>query len=75
MRVPEGRQPLRMVASRGPVATFGWARSPPRASRMVRASLMTPAGVIQFTPSHCQRPQTVRADPRVMRAVASPAMA
>nr|DAV34764.1 MAG TPA: hypothetical protein [Caudoviricetes sp.] len=64
-----------MVASRGPVATFSSVRSRPHASMMVRASLTIPAGVIQFTPSHCQRPQTVRVAPRVMRPVASPAMA
>nr|DAV97199.1 MAG TPA: hypothetical protein [Caudoviricetes sp.] len=35
-----------MTASRGPVATFSWVRSRPHASRMVRASLITPAGVM-----------------------------
>nr|DAN72859.1 MAG TPA: hypothetical protein [Caudoviricetes sp.] len=64
-----------MIASRGPVATFRAVRSRPHASMMVRASLTTPAGVIQFTPSHCQRPQMVRAAPRVMRQTDRPAMA
>nr|DAK46764.1 MAG TPA: hypothetical protein [Caudoviricetes sp.] len=64
-----------MTASRRPVATFRAVRSRPHASMMVRASEMTPAGVIQFTPIHCQRPQRVRAEPRAMRPVARPAMA
>nr|DAM75881.1 MAG TPA: hypothetical protein [Caudoviricetes sp.] len=64
-----------MIAPWWSVATFSWVRSRPHASMMVRASLTTPAGVIQFTPSHCQRPQMVRAEPRVMRPAARPAMA
>nr|DAR47047.1 MAG TPA: hypothetical protein [Caudoviricetes sp.] len=64
-----------MIAPRGPVATFSWVRSRPHASMMVRASLIIPAGVIQFTPSHCQRAQTARAAPRVARLAESPAMA
>nr|DAU00743.1 MAG TPA: hypothetical protein [Caudoviricetes sp.] len=64
-----------MTASRGPVAIFSLVRSRPHASMMARASEMTPAGVTQFTPSHCQRPQIVRAEPRVMRQVVRPAMA
>nr|DAV32937.1 MAG TPA: hypothetical protein [Caudoviricetes sp.] len=62
-----------MVASWRPVATFSWVQSRPHASRMVRASLITPAGVIQFTPSHCQRPQMARVEPRTVRPAARPA--
>nr|DAW38082.1 MAG TPA: hypothetical protein [Caudoviricetes sp.] len=39
-----------MTASRGPVATFSWVLSRPHASMMVRASEMTPAGVISVHP-------------------------
>nr|DAL01176.1 MAG TPA: hypothetical protein [Caudoviricetes sp.] len=39
-----------MTASRGPVATFSLVRSRPHASRMVRASLTTPAGVMSVHP-------------------------
>nr|DAQ67489.1 MAG TPA: hypothetical protein [Caudoviricetes sp.] len=49
-RVPEGRRPLRMIASRGPVATFSCVRSRPHASTIVRASLTTPAGVTSVHP-------------------------
>nr|DAW35026.1 MAG TPA: hypothetical protein [Caudoviricetes sp.] len=39
-----------MTASRGPVATFSLVRSRPHASMMVRASEMTPAGVMSVHP-------------------------
>lgn len=39
-----------MIASRGPVAIFSAVRSRPHASMMVRASLMTPAGVMSVHP-------------------------
>nr|DAM86312.1 MAG TPA: hypothetical protein [Caudoviricetes sp.] len=39
-----------MTASRGPAATFSSVRSRPHASRMVRASEMTPAGVMSVHP-------------------------